>query len=177
MFSLEMQKTALEAAINRYAVDSPDQSTQNGAVVILPTGELLVGDCNRFPSGVAEDPERWERPQKYMFVTHAEHSAVLAAGRQGFLNIPGIALASPWAACDRCAVTIIESGIKTLIRIPYSGSDTHTRWDDGILVGDLMMRESGIDIIEYSGELDAVPLLRNGQKWQAGVSMTKGESN
>jgi dCMP deaminase len=158
------------------AVNSPDASTQNGAVVIDNTGRMLSDEYNRFPAGVKETEERWQRPQKYMYVSHAEHNAVVVALRRGVgitVDLEHVALACPWAACDRCAVTIVESGIKTLIRIPYHGSETHSRWDDSILVGDEIMREGGVTILEYAGKFKRpIPnLLRNGAWWNANASV------
>jgi dCMP deaminase len=169
--TVKQQREMLELAINRYAMQSTDKSTQNGAVVFgygYSTGKI-VGDCNRFPYLFRDTEERWERPQKYMHVGHAEHNALMQAARAGMLQGGNLtALAAPWAACDRCAVTIIESGIRFLVRIPYH-SPSHNRWDDSIVVGDSMMKECGITIIEYTGELTTnQPLLRNGEFWTPG---------
>ena len=51
------------------SLGSPDQSTQNAAVIVDTTfGEMLPGTMavNQFPEGVVQTPKRWERPTKYM---------------------------------------------------------------------------------------------------------------
>jgi len=71
------------------ALKSKDPSTQNGALIIVAldepfrAGAVLASDCNRFPDGVIETSERWERPLKYEYIEHAERNSIFTAARKG----------------------------------------------------------------------------------------------
>lgn len=83
---LEMQQDLLRQAYE-FAKQSNDQSTQNAAFLVDEDGEIFVREINRFPDGVKETAERWERPLKYKFVEHAERNAVYAAAQIGRLTV------------------------------------------------------------------------------------------
>jgi dCMP deaminase len=144
------------------ASHSPDPSTQNGAVIL---GHPETADCNRFPVGVAYRDERWERPLKYRFIEHAERNAIYAAARNG-VKTNGGTLVCPWAACSDCARAIVMAGIKTLVRFPMQNDATGNHWHDECAIGDTIMREGGVEIIEEEFRSAQIPnLLRNGKKW------------
>ena len=147
----------------QWAGNSLDPSTQNAAVVVdVGSAEVLQGTyaVNNFPSGVAHHPERWERPDKYMYVEHAERAAIYRAAALGHKTY-GRALVCPWAACTDCARGIIGAGIVLLVR--HHVTDT-SHWDDNIQVADTMLHEAGIQIIDLYGPVRAgVEILRNGE--------------
>ncbi len=64
---------------------SKDPSTKVGVVIIGSDNEILSTGFNGFPRGVDERryPERWERPEKYDWIVHAESNAVANAARVG----------------------------------------------------------------------------------------------
>ena len=63
---------------------SKDPSTQVGNVVVGPDMEIRSAGFNGFPRGVDDDiEERWERPDKYKWVSHGEENSVLQAARIG----------------------------------------------------------------------------------------------
>lgn len=126
--------------------DSTDPSTQNSALIISnPDATQGIMAANHFPLGVAENPQRWERPVKYYYVEHAERNAIYQAARVGY-RTEGAIMVSPWAACADCARAIIQSGIKTLVR--HRMKEAHAHWNETIIAGDTMMYEAGISIIE-----------------------------
>src|ERR1039457_2884604 len=102
---------AMEAATH-----SPDPSTQSGAVVMLADGQVVAADYNRFPVGVTESKERWERPLKYRFIEHAERNVIFQAARKG-IKTEGATLVCPWSACSDCARAVVEAGFTTLVRL------------------------------------------------------------
>jgi hypothetical protein len=79
-----MFKTNEEYLLLAYqkATESPDPSTQNGAVIpYQPKCEpesdcCLVSACNTFPAGVHNKPDRLERPKKYSYIEHAERGVI-----------------------------------------------------------------------------------------------------
>src|SRR5690606_16026096 len=96
------------------------------------------------PRGVAETAKRWERPLKYKFVEHAERGAVYDAARAG-ISLKGADMYSPWASCCDCARAIAMSDIGRLIRFPHARNE---RWDRSVEIGDTIMREAGVEIVE-----------------------------
>jgi len=161
----EVMVRALEAA-----TESPDPSTQNGAVLVYqsPVSDDLtyVADCNRFPDGVEYSDERWERPIKYKYVEHAERNAIFRAAKIGIPTL-GTTLVCPWAACSDCARAIVQAGVTTLVRLPFNNEATGAHWHDDCLVGDEIFREGGVEIVELNpAELKNVPTLRrDGKPW------------
>lgn len=146
-----------------HALQSPDPSTQIGGVLLDPRGRKLHGDCNRMPLGVSNDnPDgstRWVRPGKYMMVAHCEHNTILGAARQG-LPIKGATLVCTWCACDRCAVDVIEAGLSRMVRIDWPEDAAH--WTESIGVGDLMLKEAGVEVIGLKPANWGVTIRMNG---------------
>ena len=65
---------------NLVAKKSKDQSTQIGAVIVVPDNEIRSIIYNSFPSGINDDlQERQERPEKYYWIEHAERNALYNA--------------------------------------------------------------------------------------------------
>jgi len=56
---------------------SKDPTTKVGAVVATPDQRQFSLGYNGFPVGMAETPQRWERPAKYSRVVHAEINSIL----------------------------------------------------------------------------------------------------
>lgn len=151
-------RVALDVAQN-----SPDPSTQNGALLVVD-GEVRVStiETNRFPNGVWVTKERLERPTKYSYIEHAERNAIYAGVRAG-LDLRGATLVCVWAACSDCARAIIGNGITTVVR--YT-SGHHPGWVDTNAAGDIMLREAKVEVITLTDPIPGVaPLLRDGKLW------------
>ncbi len=159
--------TTDEAMIEAYrvATKSPDPSTQNGAVLII-TGGGSVSGCNEFPEGVSAI--HWDGPKegKYARVVHAEVSVLLQAARIGYPTA-GSTLVCPWAACSNCAKHIAYSGVETLVRHKFAnnGVTTGNHWYEDCVIGDEIMKEAGIKIIEIEPLVSPVQLRRDGKLW------------
>lgn len=146
------------------AMASPDPSTQNGALLVSFTGDILVQACNEFPTGVRYTPDRWKRPLKYEFVAHAEENCVLFCARYGIRAAGGV-LICPWAACASCARSIVNSGIEYLVRLPHT--EEPNSWMSTIQIGDMILQEGGVTIRELSHETNyGVTLRRFGEPKQ-----------
>lgn len=148
------------------ATESPDPSTQNGAILVAGDEALLAtAACNEFPAGVNYTPERWERPLKYEVIEHAERNAIFEAARLG-IGTEGLTLVCAWAACSDCARAIIQAGLSELVTLAPEGV-THGHWGDSIDIAMVMLREAGVKVTYLPGTdfADAPPLRRNGQPW------------
>lgn len=147
------------------AINSPDPSTQNGAVLVDgKTGSIIGVGWNDFPSGVNTDHWHGEKEAKYARVVHAETSAILDAGRLGHAT-QGSILVCPWAACSNCAKHIAFSGVSALVRHPNNNGDTGNHWHDDCAIGDEIMTEADIQIVEYPIVQTNLVLRRNGEDW------------
>ena len=155
------QADALRGAY-RVALESPDPSTQCGALVFDEDFRFVASGCNDFTKGVENTPERLELPLKYAYVEHAERNAIFHAVGTG--KIPTIMVA-PWAACTECARAVVASGIQVLIRHKQISDRSPERWRESIEFADGLMVAGGVQIIDYDGSLGAEPILHNGELW------------
>lgn len=151
----------------RVATESPDPSTQNGAVLLGADGVThIASGCNDFPTGVS--PEHWHGPKegKYARVVHAEMSVLIKAARLGWPTL-NATMVCPWAACSNCSKHIAAAGVATLVRHTFSNSGvtTGSHWYEDCLIGDEIMRAAGVEIIEIDPLESGVRLRRDGKLW------------
>lgn len=148
----------------RAARNSDDPSTQTGAVLIGGKITEFVWGWNHFPVGV--DAKYWhgEKADKYARVVHAETGVLLEAARQGVSTL-GATMVAPWAACSNCAKHISDAGIKRLVRHSYddSGVSRESHWYQDVLIGDEIMTEAGVEIIEIAPLNFGIELRREGK--------------
>lgn len=154
------------------ATKSPDPSTQNGAVLLSHDGRSIGYGCNDFPEGV--NPDYWlseNKQDKYNRVVHAETAAILDAAKNGISTI-GTTLVCPWAACSNCAKHIAAAGVTRLVRHKYSNSGvtTGSHWFEDCAVGDEIMIEAGIHILEIDPVPSLIELRRDSKLWSVGAS-------
>lgn len=148
------------------ATKSPDPSTQLGAVlafeswgVPLPTTYSHNGPV----AGWDMQKEDWERPRKYSLFAHAERRVLAKAAKLG-ISTEGKALVCTWAACTDCAIQIVESGIKTLVRHHPPQDEATERWLESVTVGDSIMKSGGVEIVDIVGPIEDAPkILRSGE--------------
>lgn len=132
-----------------FASDDPD--TQNGALIITRGGERLFG-ANTIPPRVLIKQSRLERPEKYLWIEHAERAAIFSAARQG-LRLNNATMYCPWYACPDCARAIIGSGIKEVVGHDKPFSMTPPRWSDLIERARVMLSEAGVKTRIVSGDV------------------------
>lgn len=145
-FSEDHSKKMLVKAYT-FALNSPDPSTQNGAIVISGDGGAPIFGCNTFTWGMKPSPKRLERPLKYTYVEHAERNAIFAAASVGAALEGGI-MWCPWAACTECARAIVQVRIKTLVRHKQASDRSPERWIESIALADEILLVGDVDIIE-----------------------------
>jgi len=151
----------------RYALRSPDTSTQNGAVVFGESGMLMGVGVNEFTKGVEPLPELLERPTKYHYIEHAERNAIYNAYRNGLRacidDSPRLMVVA-WAACSDCARAIVQSDIRILVR--HKRDVISDQWSESICHGDEILKLGGVDIIEVEGKIGGCePILVHGELW------------
>lgn len=154
------------------ATQSPDPSTQNGAVLLSHKNIGIGFGCNDFPKGVNANYWTSENKQdKYNRVVHAETAAIFDAAKNGQSTM-GTTLICPWAACSNCAKHIAAAGVTRLVRHKYSNSGvtTGSHWFEDCALGDEIMTEAGIHILEIDPVPSDIELRRDHKLWSVGAS-------
>lgn len=147
------------------AVQSPDTSTQIGAVIVNKNSRIehSTFSFNGFVYGWEPTAQDYERPRKYQIIEHAERRAIYKAANAG-IALHGCTLYSSWAACADCARGIVESGIVRLIRHYPPLDEATERWLESVTLGDQILRAGNVDIVDILGPIpEALPILRGGE--------------
>src|SRR5271157_417041 len=105
---------------------SKDPSTQTGAVIVRPNKSVASMGFNGFPRVMPDNPEWYaNREEKYSRVVHCEVNAQIFAREP----LDGYTLYTwPFASCDRCCVTMLQSGIVRFV-FPELAEDKKERWE------------------------------------------------
>jgi dCMP deaminase len=107
---------------------SKDPKAKVGAVLLDRRGWPIALGYNGFPAGIEDEIEKLENGDlKNQMIVHAEQNALLCSGsraREGTIYVFGKPV------CPRCAVLLIQAGIKRVAGIQPDpaknpGSDTH----------------------------------------------------
>jgi dCMP deaminase len=127
------------------ATKSKDPSTQTGAVIIRPDGSPASFGFNGFPRGMNDSPELYaNRDVKYSRTVHCEMNAMIFARE----DLKGATLYTwPFASCDRCAVHMIQAGVKRFV-FPSIPPDKAARWAASMQTAADYMREAGCEVVE-----------------------------
>lgn len=123
---------------------SKDPSTKVGAVIVRPDKTICSLGYNGFPRGIEDTPSRYEdRNIKYSLVVHAELNAILNAKE----DMKGYSLYIwPFGSCERCAVHVIQSGIK-YVYYPKEES-LHERFKKSHALANNLYRQAGLIVTE-----------------------------
>lgn len=94
----------------KHAALKSKDSTQVGAILVGPDGEVRLTGYNGPPKGVLDLASRRERPAKYLFASHAEANLIAFAAREG-IRTKDCTVYVTHAPCSSCARTLIQAGI------------------------------------------------------------------
>jgi dCMP deaminase len=137
---------------------SKDPSTKVGAVIVRPDLTVASIGYNGFPRGMSDDDALYaDRPTKYSRIVHGEMNAILNA--HGPVN--GCTLYVPFPPCDRCAVHVVQAGIKRVVYIEPT-EDIKSRWAEAFVQTAAIFADAGIEVtelpLEEAGKFDDVPV-------------------
>ncbi len=90
---------------------SIDPSQKNGCVIVDKNNKILSIGYNGFPRGSVDEMIPLTRPEKYLYIEHAEKNAIL--NKQ--FDIEGSTLYVTAFPCLPCMRSIIQSGVKKVI--------------------------------------------------------------
>jgi len=142
------------AVCRSVALRSKDPSTQIGCVIVGPAHEIRSTGYNSFPRGINDKaPQRRERPEKYLWIEHAERNAIYNAARAG-TALAGCTVYVEVTPCMDCARAIVQAGIARVIvdgnRMRQYSSK---RYDEEFKKVKILFREAGIKMEIVSLEL------------------------
>ena len=120
---------------------SKDPSTKCGAVIVDRDKHIVSVGYNGFPSGMSDDESIYgDRELKYSRIIHAEMNALLHAGR---LPEGCTVYTFPFFSCDRCAVHLLQGGVRTFVAPDLVGEETKARWDSKLTHAKQYIEECG----------------------------------
>lgn len=92
---------------------SKDKSSKVGAVAVDPASRaILETGYNGIPRGVEDHDERMERPEKYLWTSHAEENLVAHAARK---VLAGSTVYVTHVCCNACARMLINAGVSRVV--------------------------------------------------------------
>ncbi len=124
----------------KLAAKKSKDSTQVGAVLVGPDGEIRLTAFNGPPRGVIDSPDRRERPRKYLFSAHAESNLVSFAAREG-IRTSGCVVYVTHAPCAACARSLVQAGVKEVV---FGPGKTSMPTAEFVAAFD-MFNEAGVD--------------------------------
>ncbi len=128
---------------------SKDPNTQVGCVIVGPDNEIRSTGYNSFPRKLNDDiKERKERPEKYLWIEHAERNAIYNAARVG-IPLKDCTIYMMGLPCTDCARGIIQSGIKKIIYDTKEWAKwTSTKYNAELINKSIqMLNECGVEIV------------------------------
>lgn len=94
----------------RHAASASKDTTKVGAALVDRDGTVLLTGYNGPPRGVRDIPERFVRPTKYLFASHAEQNLIAFAARKGIAT-NDCRIYVTHHPCPSCMKSIIQAGI------------------------------------------------------------------
>lgn len=134
-------KHAHRLALATLASTQSKDSTKVGAVLSTPEGANILTGYNGPPMGVVDSPDRFERPRKYLFASHAEQNIVAFAARNG-IRTAGCTLTVTHHPCSACARSIIQAGIVCVV----VGDGQTSMPPEEFEAAAVMFKESGVRV-------------------------------
>ena len=137
------------------SLKSKDPSTQVGAVIIdNRTRKLVSSGYNGFPRYIDDDKIPQTRPEKYLYVVHAELNAILHAQRE----LSDCSLYVTVFPCADCMKAMVQSGIKRVVYLnDLNGSD----WNDSRKATMKMADLAGIKIVKFESDNEVIKYLNS----------------
>lgn len=142
----------LERAIAA-ASASPNQIRKVGAVLVTADRSAEIAACNSFPPGVRNLPERVVGDNRFIWLEHAERSAIFEAARRGLATAGGT-LVSTYFPCTDCARAIIQAGVKT-VATPRPEFDDPV-WGESFRTSAALLAEGAVDVVYLTEGQDQI---------------------
>lgn len=119
---------------------SKDPSSKFAAIIVRPDRSIVSYGVNNFPRRIQDSESRLlTREIKYELVVHSETNALLHAHE----DVSECRMYSSTVPCCRCAMNIIQAGIKRIICWPPT-EDYRSRWEKSIKRTMDLFNEAGV---------------------------------
>lgn len=115
-------------------------ATKVGAVAINKARAVLETGYNGIARGVEDKPERMQRPEKYLWTSHAEENLVAHAARQ---RLEGATVYVTHLCCSRCARMLINAGVAKVV----CGTGTTSMPKEEFDVAVQQFKEAGVELV------------------------------
>ena len=142
--------TLLERAIAA-AAKSPNRIRKVGAVLVTAAAE--IAGCNAFPPGIDPRPERAVGDNRFIWLEHAERTAIFEAARCGIAT-DGATLVSTYFPCTDCARALVQTGISTLVT-PRPEYDDPV-WGESFRTSAAILAEGKVSIVFLAESQDEI---------------------
>jgi len=137
------------------SLKSKDPSTQVGAVIIdNKTRKLVSSGYNGFPRYIDDALVPQTRPEKYLYVVHAELNAILHAARE----LADCSLYATVFPCSDCMKTIVQTGIK---RVVYLSELNGGNWEESRKATMKMAELAGMTVEKFESDNEIISFLRS----------------
>lgn len=127
-----------------HAAKKSKDSTQVGAVLVGPDGEIRLTGYNGPPRGVLDQPERRDRPAKYLYASHAEANLIAFAAREG-IRTKDCAVYVTHMCCSACTRALIQAGVRNVI----FGPGTTSMPEEEFEAARAMFHEANVQLTTY----------------------------
>jgi dCMP deaminase len=123
---------------------SPDPNTKHGCVIVDSQNRVLSTGYNGPVQGIPHDIIDWERPNKYMWMIHAEDNAVTFAK----CDLTGSTAYITGRPCVPCLRRLIQSGVTKIV---FGKRESKCISDYEKTVSQLLVESKNIMYIQYNG--------------------------
>lgn len=144
------------------ATKSKDPKTKIGSILVKDKRIISTG-YNGIPIGVDDTiDDRVERPNKYLWLEHAERNSIYSASKYG-ISTGGTTMYTNAVPCADCTRAIIQSGIvKVVIHKVYEDLFTQIqdevsrpKWIGHNKISRTMLAEAGVDVEIFDGFVES----------------------
>ena len=149
----ELVKARKYVKLAKFKADlfSKDPHTKVGCIILSHDfSRILSTGTNGLPRHMNDDiAERWERPTKYSYISHAEANSIANAARTG-TPLDGSVIAVTKFPCSTCSKLMIQAGIRKVYTIaPDFDSE---KWGEDARISAEMFAEVGVEVIHLTGD-------------------------
>ena len=142
------------------SLKSKDESTQVGAVIVDDqTRKVVSSGYNGFPRYVDDSKIPQTRPEKYLYVVHAELNAILHAER----SLTGCSLYVTVFPCSECMKAVIQTGMKRVIYLNELAGDN---WEMSKAATLKLAELAGVEVRKFDGDHEIIDYLTSKVNWR-----------
>ena len=133
------------------AAKSPNRIRRVGAVLVAAGAEIAA--CNTFPPGVTPLPERATGDNRFIWLEHAERTALFEAAKRGLATNGGM-LVSTYFPCTDCARAIVLAGLKS-VATPRPEFDDPV-WGESFRTSAAILSEGAVQVVYLAEDQERI---------------------